>query len=341
MGRLSSVKIGVSLVLAVTALTQTGCAAAFRDMKPKVLIDSDPQGGQAKVGKGTLVTTPGEAAVDRNGTTPVTVTKAGYQDGHASVPKHMNGGWLAVDIATCIFPVALCIPVVVDAITGAWFDVDERVTVKLQPGAGSAPASTTPPTTPPPVLTGTPATPPPATGPSPQMTESERKATARAAFLEGTRLQEKNPAEALARFQTAQKLYDAPTHQLHIAQTQAATGRLVEAAETYETLTRRALPAGSPEVFHEAQESGKKELQALRPRIPSLRVQLQPPAASLSGLTVQINGQTMPNELVGIARPINPGTYRVTATASGYKPASTEVQLGESASKSAELTLSK
>ena len=70
-----------------------------------------------------------------------------------------------------------------------------------------------------------------------QMSEGEKKAAARAAYTEGVDLQEKGkPAEALSRFEAAQKLYDAPTHLVRIAECQALTGKWVEASETYETL---------------------------------------------------------------------------------------------------------
>src|SRR5262249_40398378 len=64
-----------------------------------------------------------------------------------------------------------------------------------------------------------------------QMSEGEKKAAARAAYQEGVQLQDQGkPAEALARFEAAQGLYDAPTHLLHIAECQALTGKLVEAS---------------------------------------------------------------------------------------------------------------
>lgn len=152
-----------------------------------------------------------------------------------------------------------------------------------------------------------------------QMSEGERKAAARASYLEGVELQDKGkPNEALARFEAAQKLFDAPTHLLRIAECQAVTGKLVEAAETYETLARRTLPPGSPDVFVQAQETGKAEAAALRPRIPTLRVTVQPEPATLQNLQVTINEKQMPVELLGIGRPVNPGWYRVSVSATGY-----------------------
>src|SRR4051794_25209468 len=94
-----------------------------------------------------------------------------------------------------------------------------------------------------------------------QMSDGERKAAARAAYTEGVELQEKGkPTEALARFEAAEKLFDAPTHVLRIAECQALTGKLVEASETYETLIRKTLPPNSPDAFVQAQEQGKAEL---------------------------------------------------------------------------------
>jgi hypothetical protein len=174
-----------------------------------------------------------------------------------------------------------------------------------------------------------------------QMSDTERKAAARAAFLEGVKLQEEGKAgEALARLESAQKLFDAPTHLLHIAQCQGLTGRLVEASETYELLARKSLPPDSPDAFVQAQQQGQAELPPLRARIPTLRVTIRQGAQPFQNLQVNVNGVIMPNELLGIARPLNPGVYRFSAQAVGASTASaTDVSLAERAQKSIELVL--
>ncbi len=174
-----------------------------------------------------------------------------------------------------------------------------------------------------------------------QMSETERKAAARAAYQEGVQLQDQGKAgEALGRFEAAQKLFDAPTHQLHIAETQALTGKLVEASETYETLIRRPLGANPPDAFVQAQQQAQAEVVPLRARIPTLRVTVKPEPAQLQNLQVSVNGAPMPNELLGIARPVNPGTYRLTATASGYAtPAPVEMTVKEKDAQATELVL--
>jgi hypothetical protein len=327
------------LLLLVILLVLTGCAAVFRESHPKVRIDSDPAGAEARVRDADPKATPTEVEVPRSGTSDIVIRKQGYEDHRGVIKKRANGAWIAIDVVTCIF--TLCIPLIVDAATGAWTDVQKEYHAKLEPassappapavlgaGAGATPA--------PPTTTSTPA-PPPGAG----MSESERKAAARAAYQEGVALQEKGDCpQALSRFEAAQKLYDAATHQLRIAECQAATGKLVEAQETYETLVHRNL-AGAPDPFRQAQDTAKKELPTLQPRIPTLRVQVTPAPTSLRDLAVQLNGARMPIELVGIARPVNPGTYKVTATASGYKSAPVDVTLGEGDAKSVDIKLTK
>jgi hypothetical protein len=174
-----------------------------------------------------------------------------------------------------------------------------------------------------------------------QMSDTEKKAAARAAYQEGVKLQDDGKAgEALVRFESAQKLFDAPTHLLHIAECQALTGRLVESSETYETLARKTLAPGAPDAFVQAQQQGQAELTALRPRIPTLRITTRPGPQQLTNLSINVNGVAMPIELIGIARPLNPGTYRFTAQAAGYATATfVDVPLGEKEQKSQELVL--
>lgn len=184
--------------------------------------------------------------------------------------------------------------------------------------------------------------PDPAAAPGPQLSDAERKAAARAAFAEGVQLQEHNDcAGALPRFEVAERMYDAPTHLLHIAQCQASNGRLVEAQESYATLEHLTLNAQAPAAFREAQEAAHAEGSRLKPRIPTLRITANPPAESLKNLTIQINGTQLPPDLVGVARPINPGRYRVTMTAGPGRSGKGEVEIKEGETKSIEVRLSK
>lgn len=318
--------------VAVLAPSLGGCAAAFRPAKAKVHVESTPEGADVQVGKRKAPgPTPVDVDVDRNKAETIVVSKDGHAEKSVTPRRKINAGWLTADILTCVFPVALCIPVIVDAITGAWHDVEPIEPVALEPGAGPSSATKD-------VVVGeaeplpAPALPPAAPSPDPalSMSEPERKAAARAAFAEGVDLQQKGQhAAAAARLETAQKLFPAPTHLVHLARSQAALGRLVDASETYETLARTKLAAGAPPAFVKAQEEGRAEAEKLRPRVPTLRLQIQPPPAQLKGLSVTINGQPVPSELVGLTRPVNPGKYSVTVRAEGFKPANVSADVAE------------
>jgi hypothetical protein len=313
----------VRLGLLAVAIASTGCAAIFRGGSPTVHFDSNPSGARVEVKGKDLGVTPNDAEVSRGGLTVVTVRKDGYQENVGIVRKKVNGLWLTLDILLC--PVTICIPLIVDGVSGSWNNVPPTYSATLDPlpqqQMRPGPVATAAPT----ATATAPVTTPPST-----MSESERKATARAAYMEGAALQEKGDcASALPRFEAAQKLFDAPTHIIRIAQCQAQTGRLVEAQENYETLVHANLGPQPPDAFKQAQDAAKKELLAVKPRVPSLRLEVTPAPATLGGLLVQINGRPMPNELLGIARPMNPGTYKIVVSARGMRTRTVDIELKE------------
>lgn len=174
-----------------------------------------------------------------------------------------------------------------------------------------------------------------------QMSEAEKKAAARAAYAEGVELQSGHDcAHALPRFEAAQRLFDAPTNLLHIAQCQAEMGMLIEAQESYATLSHLTLPPQAPAAFRDAKEKGRAQLARLAPRVPTLRVITKPAGPTLKDVVVQVNGTQMPAELIGVARPLNPGRYQVKVTASPNLSGMAESELKEGQALSLEVRLS-
>lgn len=181
------------------------------------------------------------------------------------------------------------------------------------------------------------------------LSDAERRAAARSLFAEGVTLQDQGKAaEALTRFERAQKLFDAPTHLLHIAECQALTGQLVEAAETYRVLVHTPLPEGASEAFVQAKQRGAAELPPLQARIPKLQVQVvrppprdgAPPSEHDAKVVVRVNDDELPPELVAVARPVNPGKYVATATAEGRGEVKSDVVVvAERESRTITLTL--
>jgi hypothetical protein len=148
------------------------------------------------------------------------------------------------------------------------------------------------------------------------VSEADRQA-ARELFQQGFQLQQAGKyTDALDKFQRAQAVYSAPTNLLHIAECQAQLGQLVESTETYRGLARLMLLKDTPQAFLAAQTQGAAELQQIEPRIPRVRVEVAP--TNIGGLAVTIDDQPMNVALVGVDRPIDPGTHKVTVSAPGY-----------------------
>ena len=154
------------------------------------------------------------------------------------------------------------------------------------------------------------------------------RATARQLYFQGVELQTAQKyGEALDRFERAERVVNAPTNLLHIAECQAAMNHLVEAAEKYRELLRFPLGADSPAAFKQAQEQGKGELAQVEPRIPELTINVQP--ANVPTLSVTIDDQPVNSALVGVSRPINPGVHKIAASAPGFTKAELTVDVKE------------
>ncbi|MEZ4227817.1 MAG: PEGA domain-containing protein [Polyangiaceae bacterium] len=154
------------------------------------------------------------------------------------------------------------------------------------------------------------------------------KATARTLATAGIEDYEAGKfAEALDKVSRAQELFDAPIHLLYIARAQEKLGRLVESAETYRKLERVKLDAGAPAAFVKAQADGQRELTALLPRLPSLRILLEP--SGVDGLKLELDGVQLSSAVIGVDRPSNPGERVIRVTAPGYATVERTVELVE------------
>ncbi|MBK6695525.1 MAG: hypothetical protein IPG50_25425 [Myxococcales bacterium] len=167
--------------------------------------------------------------------------------------------------------------------------------------------------------------------------DADRKA-ARELYFQGEGLQNTGKfADALEKFQRAQSVVNAPTTLLHIAECQAALGKLVEAAETYRSVGRFNLPPNPPQAFVAAQSQAAGELAQLEPRIPELTVDVTPP--NVPTLQVAIDDQPIPQALVGVPRPLNPGVHKVVAQAPGYSREEKSIEVKERSKQKVALDL--
>jgi hypothetical protein len=87
------------------------------------------------------------------------------------------------------------------------------------------------------------------------------------------------------------------------------------------------LPDAAPAAFAAAQTQAKAELQQVEGRIPKVRIEVSPPTAQNVG--VQIDGQPMNVALLGVDRPIDPGTHKIKVFAPGFVPQEKAVVIAE------------
>lgn len=171
-----------------------------------------------------------------------------------------------------------------------------------------------------------------------QVSDADRNA-ARDLYVEGVALQKAGKyQEALDRFQRSLAVYPvAPTTAYHMAQCKEALGQLVEASEQLRLVRDTPLPPGASQAFNEAKNDAATELTQLEARIPKVKIEILP--AGLQGLVVTIDGAQMPTALLGVPRPINPGSHRIVAQAPGYTPGQQQVDVRERQSPPPEVSI--
>ena len=164
------------------------------------------------------------------------------------------------------------------------------------------------------------------------------KATARTLATDAIKLFRAGKfSEALDKMQRAEALYDAPVHLLYIARSQVKLDKYVEGAETYRRLIRSPLEPNAPPAFKEAVDSANRELDELEPRIPTVRIEVEP--ANVDKLELRIDDEAVPTAVLGIDRPANPGAHVLKAWAPGYETTEARIDLKPGEKKPVKLVL--
>jgi len=152
-------------------------------------------------------------------------------------------------------------------------------------------------------------------------------AAARSLFGEARDLEKQEQwAEALTKLQAVASVRMTAQVRFHIALCHEHTGKLVAARNGFETARREAREEKAEQVLRESAE----HIEALKARIPSLRIQLseQPP-----DLSVIIDGDAIQSGLLAVPIPLDPGEHLIRATAPGHEPVERTVALEEGATQ--------
>jgi hypothetical protein len=128
-------------------------------------------------------------------------------------------------------------------------------------------------------------------------------------------------------FERASKLYQAPTLLLGLARARAKLGKYVEARENYLRIIRAKLPDDANDAFREAQETARREVQEVEPKIAWVTVSLD--GAEASEITITIDDHAVPPEAIGARRPVDPGRHVVRANGDGFESFAASFEVGE------------
>ncbi len=113
---------------------------------------------------------------------------------------------------------------------------------------------------------------------------------------------------AVDRFSRAWSLVPAPTIGVRWARALAAQDQLIAAEERYVATVRTQLAEDAPPPFRAAVQEATVELAALRARIPRLTIVRAPGVGA-----VHLDGKEVPEALLGVPRPLDPGAHEITA----------------------------
>ncbi len=135
--------------------------------------------------------------------------------------------------------------------------------------------------------------------------------TARKLGEEGIVLFEKKQfAEALEKFNLAEKLVPAPTLGVRAARCLVQLGRFVEASERYLEVARIELPQNQmTPTFRKAQAEAVVEREELRALIPTLTILASGPLGK--DAMVFVDGEQIPTGLIGQKRQMDPGVHEI------------------------------
>ncbi len=165
----------------------------------------------------------------------------------------------------------------------------------------------------------------------------EERSGARAAAGAGIAAYNANHfADAFDLLSRAESLVHAPTHLLYMARSADKLGHLVQAHELYVRISKEQLSATAPHAFVEAQQSALKEQRAIERRLAYLTVDVN--GAPAGSVKVTIDTRTIPDALLGVPFPEDPGNHVILATGSRGEH-SDQVQIALAEGKRERVTL--
>jgi hypothetical protein len=143
--------------------------------------------------------------------------------------------------------------------------------------------------------------------------------------------------EALSLLRQAEQRFHAPTHLLYMARAHVGLGDLIAAHDEYVAIAIEPIPNYAAAAFHQARREAAVEVQQLRARVATLRVDVE--GAQAASVSVTVDDQAV--EAARLAHPIAvaAGEHRITAVGAGGVRAEQVATVAAGESKTVTLSL--
>ena len=110
----------LTALLILVLLASVGCATLFKSKKSSISMSSTPSGADVYVDGNRVGQSPVVIELPNNEEHIITFRKEGYGETTCRIDRHVGGGWVVLDVLGGL------IPVIIDAATGAWYNLDPK-----------------------------------------------------------------------------------------------------------------------------------------------------------------------------------------------------------------------
>lgn len=108
----------IFLLFSLILLT-SGCATIFKGTSEEVNFNTDPQRAEVWINGVNMGETPVSFKLESKKTYTIEFKKPGYKTSVYKISNHVGAGWVILDVLAGVFGV------VIDAVTGAWYKLDQ------------------------------------------------------------------------------------------------------------------------------------------------------------------------------------------------------------------------
>jgi hypothetical protein len=144
-------------------------------------------------------------------------------------------------------------------------------------------------------------------------------------------------AEAVELFGRAEALVHSPIHLSYIARAQLKLGHWVEAYELFNRIKREPLEAPVSTAAANAVADANRQLSTLDAQLPYITLEVK--GVDTQGVTVTMDGTTVPSALIGVSHPVNPGPHKFRASSATQTSSEETVDVKPAARQTVELVL--